>query len=232
MAKQVDTSRYTVARYLVTPSGESVSPLAYYDAMEHDPLAGIIRQERDDLPPIRAAVRQLPNIDVDSAFVERAVTYIMSGVPVAIVTHIDEELFFSCATAVWLRLPPAVRPLLSFGWGVTDELAADLSMSYCRLGAPNNATYDARSHVWTPPSQVGLAERESRPFEEERTFPGRMFAHRTANGNGTTAARSSSGDISGSFRILPFVELPRFPAMRHHGVNRVFRWPGLHLLDV
>lgn len=222
---------YTVARYLVGQASETITPLAYFDAMQREPLGGFLRSEQDDVAPLRAAVRQVPDRhDVHQPFVDVALTHVMSGIPINIVTPIPEEVFFTWATALSFLVPESMRPLLSFGWSVTEALVGQLTMTACPAGGAGAASYDPRTGTWTPPVMITLEGRREQAFAEQRLAPGRMYLHRAKTADDGTLLKALD-EISGRFRLLPDVALPRLPVMRHPALVRILRWPGLRLID-
>ncbi|HEX4955392.1 MAG TPA: hypothetical protein VF017_18530 [Thermoanaerobaculia bacterium] len=174
--------RYWLGRYLCVPAAPP-DPLACFRALSLEPLRGVTPAET------RAPVRALssppagpPEVDDRvGRFLEQALVFVMSGVPVGI-TALEEETFFLWAAALWYLLPGPLRPLLSAGWEVHPEQTQRLSLSTSTQFSPTVGVFDPRERRWTPPERMieelpgrGRGEPNLVPFNRAHLIPGLMY---------------------------------------------------------
>lgn len=173
--------RYWLGRYLCSPAAPA-DPLTCFRALA-EPLRGITPAEArvpGRLLTLSPAGR--PEVDETARrFLEQALVFAMSGLPVG-VTALQEETFFLWAAALWHLLPAPLRPLLSVGWEVHPEQTRGLSLSTSTQFHPTVAVFDPREERWTHPERVieepeqDRGEPRTAPFTQAHLVPGLMYA--------------------------------------------------------
>lgn len=228
---------YTAARYLTSPSSLA-TPLGFLEAMSSVPFLGITREQAEALPPIRAVVEQVPQLDrAGMAFLRQAVVYVMSGFPITVTGEIEERKFFEWITGLWFLLPPSYRQLLSAGWRVGPSLAGTLTVTHTTAGIESTANYAYGNATWTAPRAVVLANganQEPLPFTEQRLNAGRMYAFYAfewMSEGPAIDALSPRRDIGLLATGMSPSSFGTLPEMRDRGIVRAFRVPGLRAYD-
>lgn len=174
--------RYWLGRYLCVPA-ETPDPLACFRALSLEPLRGVTPAEaRAPVHPLSSPPAGPPEVDDRvRRFLEQALVFVLSGVPVGI-TALEEETFFLWAAALWHLLPGPLRPLLSAGWEVHPEQTQRLSLSTSTQFSPTVAVFDPRERRWAPPERMieelperGRGEPRIVPFNQAHLVPGLMY---------------------------------------------------------
>ena len=223
---------YTLARYLLAADAQPVTPMAFLDAMNVLPLRGITRREAEVLEPVRVAARHTPPSQDWSAFVEQAIVYVMSAVPIVVHGEITESDFFEWTTALWYMLPPPLRPFLSSGWGVGASLAGTLAVAHAPVGRDHCAIFEIASKSWRQPARFrreGVAEM---PFAETRLIAGRMFSfYGYSNSTAGSGVLTPNDDLAAASASRPRLRHKSLPTMSDAAVHTALRRPGLRAWD-
>jgi hypothetical protein len=220
--------RYTIARYLISPALQ-IDPLRLFEAMDRDPLAALTRADADALSPVMLAVDGPEGPEEMDGFIRDAVIYAMSGSAITITERIPERQFFTYVSAIWRRLPPSLRSIVSAGWNVSPSLSGVLLLTNTGQVAPNSAAWTPSSRTWSPPQQIELAQqgkpKKTRPFSDARLASGRMYAFHFLGDAGSESVSRLMAHVPSE------VELPELPDLRDAATVRMLRWPGLRMLD-
>lgn len=144
--------RYWLGRYLCSAQ-VAPDPLTCFLALGKEPLRGITpAAARAPGRPLSLPRADPPELGEGArSFLEQALVFVISGLPVGI-TALEEETFFRWVAALWNLLPGPLRPLLSAGWEVHPEETSRLSLSTSSQFSPLVAVFDPRQELWTPPS--------------------------------------------------------------------------------
>jgi hypothetical protein len=223
---------YYLARYLAAPT-PGQDPMAMFSAMESRPLSGLTEGQAAALDPL-FSVAEAPALDGALPFLEKAVVYALSGVPIAISEPQPERTFFAWVTALWWLLPAPLRPLLSCGWGVARQLAGELLVAHCAEPVPEAATYSPGERVWRDPAwtALGRGDDEKRtPFDPRRLAAGRLYVHEAFGSASGLPRPAWLGGASPMVPMLAAADLPPLPDLRDAATIRVLRRPGLGLFD-
>jgi hypothetical protein len=177
---------YTLARYLVAPHDKQVEPSGLLKAM--GPLRGMTEYKLGSLEPFEAEISGEyldQRLESDEfrlqarRFVKEALIYVMSGIPVSIANHIEEEEFFALVTALWRLLPSWLRPYLSAGWGVSASLSGKLAVTHAWRQADFCASFSRGSDgkwKWAPPREApGHGKRAREPFQRRHVTTGAHY---------------------------------------------------------
>jgi hypothetical protein len=226
---------YYLARYLAaaTPGHD---PLVLFAALQSEPLSGLTQAEAAALSPLLAAAEP-PEEDDARPFLGPALIWALSGVPMAITEPLPESTFFGWAAALWWLLPLPLRPLLSCGWGVAQQLSGRLLLAHSSEAAANAAVFSPRDGTWRAPAVYrfihGGTEQTSE-FHDQRLICGRLYAH------------SAFGFAAGTPRLeepiprpeaetlappLDLAALPLQPDLVDPATVRALRRPGLVAFD-
>lgn len=269
--KDVPTSReYTIGRYLT--SNRETSPRAFLTAMNKVPLYGLSEDDaaQYELPENDAALyglteEQCAKIDavlvslpdflpsqMAQKFVREAISFVLSGIPLAFSSYVSENDFFECVTALWLALPSPLGQLLSAGWGVGSTFSGRLTVTYSQHQSATCALFSPDTLSWQPPAQIVVGnntELITDEFFDARLIPGRAFVSLFYPSNLETLDYSDAkakGDFlleyketSGSdkenkpswFEEMPAVEFSLLPEAIDLPMLKVFRAPGFKVLD-
>jgi hypothetical protein len=222
---------YTLARYLVVPDGQPVTPMAFLDAMNLLPLRGLTRREAEVLGPVHVAARHTPLSQGWSAFVTEATIFVMSGIPTVVHGQIAEGEFFEWMTSLWFILPPSLRPLFSAGWGVGNSIAGMVNVAHTPTGSEHCASFDLATRKWQPPKRL-RRERADVSFSDTRLIAGRMFSlygHSASNGGPVPLAPND--DVAAMSASRPRIVLQDLPTMSDAAMQRAMRRPGLRAWD-
>jgi hypothetical protein len=225
---------YYLARYLAAPS-PGHDPMVLFTAMESLPLAGLTAGEAAALEPL-LTVTEAPALGDGRPFLEKAVAYALSGVPMAITEPLPELTFFAWAAALWWLLPAPLRPLVSCGWGVAWQLTGELLLAHAGEAAPNAAVFSPGEGTWRDPawSVLGRGDEEQRsPFDPRRLIPGRLCAHEVFGDPGGAPPLAWPAGASPALPALApaAAVLPPLPDLRDPATVRTLRRPGLDRFD-
>lgn len=146
----VEKRRFWQARYLLLPRP---GPWAAFCGLEALPFERYTHLDSRSLGAIGPIIGQVPG-EIDPVLVAAVVCWVGTGVPVVLTGAVPERWFFELADAVCMGLPEGLQSVFQAGWGVTTDLAADLTLSHAELPPPNAAVWDTGRGSWTPP-QVG-----------------------------------------------------------------------------
>ncbi len=155
--------RYWMGRYLA-PSAGPLDPWAVHEAFAEG-LAGLSRADLDLAAGALGPSARPTLVAGDRRFLLPALVHVMSGVPIGIRAPVNEAVFFRLAAGLWWLLPPALRGLVSVGYGVSEALAASSTFSCARQLSPSTAVFDVQRGVWQPPDA----------FDERLLGPGRAY---------------------------------------------------------
>lgn len=229
--------RYTIARYLVAEE-DGPDPGALLQAMNSLPLQGMTRHEASAIAAIEAPSTEVESSPVVNAFMRKAVTLILSGISLSIISEITEQEFFSCVAALWRALPPALRPLLSAGWGVGSSYSGRLAVVRASQRAPDAALFCPDELRWARPDCVTTWDESDRPvsntFFKGRLRPARSYTRYVFSGAGGKWSASftpHSERVAGLVGALPPLKLSALPDWRERLLVRAFRDPGLRAED-
>jgi hypothetical protein len=228
--------RYTMARYLV--ADDDVDPLMLLNATDSLPLWGLTRREASEISVLEAQPADLKPSPLVEAFLRRAVTLILSGVPLSITEELSEQDFFSCVAALWRALPPALQPYLSAGWGVGSSYSGRLAVTRTSQRAPDAALFSPAELRWSLPDSVTTWDENYRPvrsgFFRERLRPGWSYTKYVFERDGhkwSVGLLPPPEKVSSLISTLPSLKLPELPDWRDNVLIRAFRSPGLKADD-
>jgi hypothetical protein len=227
---------FWLGRFLL--AAEPASPVECLTALRSYPWGAPLRS---DLPRVLsvAPVNVRPPAAFaagDEAFLETAIVSVVSGIPVYVVGGIGEQAFFRLVDLLWHRLPPSIRPLFGYGWGVTEALARNLSVAAVRNVDPHGATFDMSSRSWTLPTALVVGGATGTiPFDVATLTGGRMYLREVF---GLVDGRPDVSRVPTGFTIYPneSEEPPRgreplLLGLLHGEVRRRFRAVGNRAID-
>lgn len=186
---------YTLARYVFIPSTIPWDP---QDLIVHELgiPRGITSEQAENITPLRVIPPPHPTLkDKDAPvvqFLEEAVIYAMSGIPISITSPISEGSFFTLASALKELIPPGLKTSFAVGYGVSRTLSSLLSLSYTTSHVGNNYgseedaykyncaefRYDKETPQWQwhVPFKAFNAERQLEQFNRDHVRPGALYA--------------------------------------------------------
>lgn len=231
--------KYNIARYLV-PGDSHVTPLLLFESMETIPLQGLSRPQVEHLSPLRGVAREFVPNKVVHAFAKEALMYVVSGIPISFADVASEREFFECVTAVWLLLPPNLRPLLSAGWGVGGSVLGRMTIAYADARDPTVAVFSAADQSWKQPAKVRVTGSNGTPalvdYYPERRSLGEDFWELFYSADGESGNQVVTFETTQAQQLDWITELP---VMKLEGVvdwnnhlTRAFRTPGLKAHDL
>jgi hypothetical protein len=231
--------KYNIARYLV-PGDSQITPLLQFEVMQTIPLHGLSRSQVAPLLPLRGVPREFVPNKVTQAFAKQALIYAISGIPISFADVDSEQEFFECVTAVWLLLPPNLRPLLSAGWGVGGSVLGKMTIAYTDSRDPTVAVFSAADQTWREPAKVRVTGSNGTPelvdYYPERRRLGEDFWELFYGEDNEIDGQVLTFEMTQKRHLDWVTELP---AMKLDGVldwnnhlTRAFRTPGLKAHDV
>lgn len=229
--------RYTMARYLVAGDNH-IDPLMLFNAMHSVPLQGITRKEASDISALTALPAELKLDGLVEAFLSEAVIYVLSGIPLGITEEISEAAFFSCVTALWRALPPALRSHLSAGWSVGNSYSGKFALTHTAQRAADVALFSPSALTWSHPDYVTTWDEKYQPvrssFFEERLEPGRLYVQHIfgkENRHWSVNLSLPPDKVSKLIGELPPLKLQELPDWHDRITIGAFRYPGIKVRD-
>jgi hypothetical protein len=245
-----DGRLYTLARYVVAED-EQASPAALLAAMKSESLSGLRHADAANLRHLTA--RELPPRATANtiAFLNGAIPYVLSGIPLSVRGEVEEEEFFNWVSALWYLLPPVLRPYLSAGWRVESSLAGQLVVTHAAQLAANCAIFSISrdretgetNRKWKHPSTYFTWKNKElirEKFSDERLLEGRMYAqhiYRMPLDEAaviTSFARSEEKyrpEMEKLTEQWPAFRFKKLPNMLNRTLMHAFRYPGLRAYD-